>query len=244
MSDSSCTRSDNNKHLFDLNPEYVLTPKFVEKINPPIQTPSSTYSQWDVPFQRNYNHLPRIGQNYKPVIGAESTQRQFFSNIIHTRPQKGEKLDISIVTPSPERTKFHFLSKEQALKLMLDNQEIIIKGDYGPTGERGPEGLCGEKGEQGIQGLCGPTGPVGRQGEKGDRGERGYPGGPTGPMGPIGFRGERGPCFLDKMSEIEVALVKTGSLIVQDKNLIPLIHELQDKIRDLESRLENLENKF
>jgi hypothetical protein len=242
MSDS-CSRSDNNKHLFDLHPEYVLTPKFVDKVNPPIQTQNtSTSFQGDVIFQRNYSK--RTGENYIPVIGAESTQRQFFSNIIHTRPQKGEKMDISLVTPLPERTKFHFLSKEQALKLMLDNQEIIIKGDYGPTGERGPEGLCGEKGEQGIQGFCGPTGPEGRQGEKGDRGERGYPGGPTGPMGPIGFRGERGPCFLDKTSEMEVALVKTDMLIVQDKNLISLIHELQDKIRHLESRLENLENKF
>lgn len=244
MSDS-CSRSDNNKHLFDLNPEYVLTPKFVEKVNPPIQTPSSSiYSPMDVPFARNYNHLPKTGENYRPIIGAESTQRQFFSNIIHTRPQKEEKMDISLLIPTPERTKFHFLSKEQALKLMLDKKEIIIKGDYGPTGERGPEGLCGEKGEQGIQGLCGPTGPAGRKGKKGDRGERGYPGGPTGPMGPIGFRGERGPCFLDKTSEIEVALVKTDTLLVQDKNLLSLIHELQDKIRHLESRLENLENKF
>lgn len=264
MSDLSFTRNG-TKHFFEIYPEYVLTPKFVDKTHPPIQTASSSSKQDDIVFNRNYYEKYRdendvskykldTDRSYKnmeskrPVIGAESTQQEFFSNIIHTRTQKGENIDMNVFAPNPDRSQFHFLSKEQALKLMLEDQEIIIKGDYGPKGDTGPVGLRGEKGEPGLRGLCGPTGPEGKQGDKGDRGERGFPGGPTGPMGPIGFRGERGPpgqdLLLDKTSELEISLLKTQTLIVQEKNLFQLFHDLQEKIHHLESRLKILENKF
>lgn len=132
--------------------------------------------------------------NKMPVIGSRSGHNpEFFSNIIRTSTQKGEKMNMAVFAPEPARPTFHFLNKEQIYKLYLDDKEIIIKGDYGPQGETGPPGLQGEKGDSGIQGKIGPTGSTGSQGVQGDRGERGFPGGPTGPIGPMGVRGERGP---------------------------------------------------
>lgn len=266
MSDLSLTKNINQriigtKHFFELYPEYVLTPKFIEKTHPPIQTAPFPKKDESL-FSRNYyekyvndndvsKHKLDTDRSYKtmeskmPVIGAESTQQEFFSNIIQTRTQKGENIDMNVFAPNPDRLQFHFLGKEQLLKLMLENQEIIIKGDYGPTGDTGAIGLQGDTGPIGLQGLCGSTGPEGQQGKKGDRGERGFPGGPTGPMGPIGFRGERGPpgkdLILDKESEIEVSLIKTETLLVQDNNLLQLFRDLQEKIQNLETRLEKLE---
>lgn len=271
-------------HFFELFPEYMLTSD-IEKKYPPIKvSPSKKENDFLI---RNYNEKYvdindvskyQIVSAYErtskvdskmPLIGAESTQQEFFSNIIQTCTQKGEKIDMSVFAPNYDRVKFHFLTKEQVLKLMMENQEIIIKGDYGPKGETGPIGLRGEKGDQGLRGFCGPTGPTGMDGQRGDRGPRGYPGGPTGPMGPIGFRGERGPpgvsirgprgdrgatgpagqnyIFVsnaDKMNEMEISLLKVDTLILQGNNILKVIYDLQTKIQELETRLEKFENKF
>lgn len=128
-----------------------------------------------------------------PVIGVESTQQEYFSNIIKTRTEKGEKLDMNYFAPDQVGVKFQYLNKEQIYKLVVDDKEIIIKGDHGERGDTGPQGPEGERGPRGFQGFLGPTGPFGPTGEQGIQGEKGDPGGPTGPIGPIGLRGERGP---------------------------------------------------
>lgn len=128
-----------------------------------------------------------------PLIGSGSTQQELFSSIIQTSTQKGERIDMNVFAPDQVGVRFQYLNKEQIYKLVVDDKEIIIKGDCGPQGEPGPQGPRGERGMRGFQGFQGPTGPDGPQGVKGDKGDRGFPGGPTGPEGPMGLRGERGP---------------------------------------------------
>jgi hypothetical protein len=203
---------DGSKQVFHFFPEHVLTP--VENNGsayPPIRVShkkkdmkprfsnvfrnSERYVDGNEPTKHTLLPPPveRPNNNKVPLIGAGTDQLGLVSNIIQTSTQKGERIDMNVFAPDQVGVRFQYLNKEQIYKLVVDDKEIIIKGDYGPQGEVGPQGPKGERGPRGFQGFQGPPGPQGERGEKGDRGERGFPGGPTGPMGPVGMRGERGP---------------------------------------------------
>lgn len=204
---------DGSKQVFHFFPEHFITPVVdMETSYPSIRVSSkrrddkprfsniirSSERHVDVNDSSKHSIAPsssdRSNKTTKmPLIGAGSTQQELFSNIIQTSTQKGERIDMNVFAPDQVGVRFQYLNKEQIYKLVVDDKEIIIKGDCGPQGEIGPQGPRGERGARGFQGFPGPTGPDGPQGEKGDRGERGFPGGPTGPAGPIGLRGERGP---------------------------------------------------
>lgn len=205
---------DGTKQVFHFFPEHYITPTLHETTGlPPIRVASKkttaekprlaniirNYSDKYVEHNDASKHAPvadppAAPNNTKmPLIGAESAQQEFFSNIIQTRTQKGERIDMNVFAPDQVGVRFQYLSKEQIYKLVVDDKEIIIKGDYGPQKDTGPKGDRGDRGPRGFQGFLGPTGSVGPTGSIGERGPRGCPGGPTGPIGPIGVRGERGP---------------------------------------------------
>ena len=106
-----------------------------------------------------------------PVIGRQTAQQGTFSKIIQTRAKRGEKVDMTSQFQSPsfreKELEFKYLNKDQVYKLIVDNRELIIRGDHG---------LPGEPGEKGDPGPVGPIGPVGPAGEKGEPGEPGEPG--------------------------------------------------------------------
>lgn len=273
--------------LFQFSPEHMIDPMNYETYHQPIRVstrkkeekPKDDFSKIVKNYSEKYTDTndvskPKIptDRSYKadtctkmPLIGVGSAQQDFFSNIIHTNTQKGEKIGADVFAPDPVGVRFHFLNKEQIYKLVVDDREIIIKGDYGPQGETGPRGLCGEKGDPGPQGPQGPTGVLGPRGYKGDRGERGFPGGPTGPQGQMGLRGERGPPgiplrgprgdpgemghtgpagknfvfvldggVIEKDKEIEVSSLRVDDIILQNKNLLEIINDLQTRIQNLE----------
>lgn len=202
--------SDGSKKVFHFFPEHLITVMDSELTIPPIRVSHkkndgkprltniirNSEKHVDVndsskniiipSSERPNNKLARM-----PLIGAGYGQD--FSNIIQTSSRKGERIDMNVFAPDQVGVRFQYLNKEQIYKLVVDDKEIIIKGDCGPQGDTGPQGIRGERGVRGFQGFQGPIGPDGPQGEKGERGERGFPGGPTGPMGPVGMRGERGP---------------------------------------------------
>lgn len=200
---------DGSKQVFHFFPEHFLDPNPVETGSyPSIRVASkkkddkprfshiirSSGRHLDVNDPTKHSIAPpnRTNKPTKiPLIGSD--QQGLFSNIIQTSTQKGERIDMNVFAPDQVGVRFQYLNKEQIYKLVVDDKEIIIKGDYGPQGEPGPQGPRGERGMRGFQGFQGPTGPEGPQGEKGEKGDRGFPGGPTGPVGPMGLRGERGP---------------------------------------------------
>jgi hypothetical protein len=131
-------------------------------------------------------------QSKFPVIGAQTAQQHHFSNIIKTRTDRGENVNMSDLTRR-DNVQFQYLNKDQIYKLVTDDQELVIKGDKGEQGDIGPTGEKGDTGNKGDMGFTGPTGFIGDIGPTGQRGLRGEMGGPTGPIGPIGLRGDRGP---------------------------------------------------
>ena len=76
----------------------------------------------------------------------------------------------------------------------FSTNQISVKGNVGPIGERGPRGQRGKEGLIGEQGPIGEMGPRGDKGDKGDKGDIGPVGliGEQGPIGPRGPTGEQG----------------------------------------------------
>lgn len=196
-----------NDTLFHFFPEHNIEPMNVR--NPSIKLSTNkprlsniirNYTEKYVDMNDASKISPSNPINYKlnenektPLIGSGQDQQKMFSNIIHTRTQKGERIDMNVFAPDQVGVRFQYLNKEQIYKLVVDDKEIIIKGDYGPPGCTGPEGRPGPPGRAGYKGNDGPTGCTGPLGVKGDKGDRGFPGGPTGPIGPPGLMGMRGP---------------------------------------------------
>lgn len=143
-----------------------------------------------------------------------------------------------------------------------------LKGEPGPTG---PQGIQGEKGDKGLRGdpggPTGPPGPVGLRGERGPpgipiRGPKGDPGdpGPTGPCGesgPPGLKGDRGPRGhpgklimirenpIDKCVDDNIEIngdLKVKRIFLQELNLLELVENLQNEIKELKEKL-NIQDK-
>ena len=201
------TNRINNNTLFHFFPENNIEPMTVR--NPSIKLSSNkprlsniirNYTEKYVDMNDATKIYPsnpinhKLNENEKtPLIGSGQDQKKMFSNIIHTRTQKGERIDMNVFAPDQVGVRFQYLNKEQIYKLVVDDKEIIIKGDYGPPGCTGPDGKMGPPGRAGYKGNDGPSGCTGPQGVKGDKGDRGFHGGPTGPIGPPGLMGMRGP---------------------------------------------------
>jgi len=193
-----------------------------------------------------------------PVIGLQTAQKSQFSHIIKTRVKRGEKIDVSSL-PDPNRKEKEYtykeLNKGDIYRLIMDNRELVVKGDRGLQGEKGDPGPEGPTGPNGPPGEEGPPGQEGPPGPTGPRGEKGDPGGPTGPIGPKGPKGDRGPAGLPirgpKGDPGQVILVQQkdggvieegvielkGKLLIQDQDVMELLTALQNRITELESRI-------
>lgn len=199
-----------------------------------------------------------------PVIGLQTAQKSQFSHIIRTRAKRGEKVDMSYHQDPNKKEKeveVKQLNKDQIYKLIMDNRELIVRGDHGERGEKGDQGPEGPEGPVGPIGPEGPMGPEGPIGPTGPRGEKGDPGGPTGPIGPKGAKGDRGPAGLPIRGPKgdpgdvgptgpagQVVLVQEGDdkilngnidikgrLVVDGVDILSVIQSLQQRITELET---------
>jgi hypothetical protein len=106
------------------------------------------------------------------------------------------------------------------IRLLQEDNPIIIEGRQGVPGPQGPKG---EPGPQGPMGLMGPQGIPGPQGEPGMMGPMGVPG-PMGEVGPM-----------NPMTEIEMNMRKENDAIIVERMLMvhPELHGDDQLVRIL-----------
>ncbi|WP_313955777.1 collagen-like triple helix repeat-containing protein, partial [Bacillus pumilus] len=110
-----------------------------------------------------------------------------------------------------------------------EENPLYVKGLKGDPGEQGPQGPKGEKGDPGEQGPQGPKGEKGDPGEQGPKGDKGDP-----------AVIETGSIKNDHLGDGSVNSRTIGKGSVKWDNINS---EVQKRITDLESRLDQIEGK-